>query len=156
MMTDKAIDPDPKVGTLRAFRLFDDDATDKISSKNLKDEDEKKKLEALKADLETHAKLMTEKLGDKAEDVIIDTSVNDQSANMERTMKAQILRGDPKHSIMPGILELTEKDDLQYSRRSGIGFAADLRPIRLRFPDRNLAGYAIARVCNRSGFQIGT
>jgi len=48
---------------------------------------------------------------------------------------------------LPGILELTEKDDLQCSRWPGIGLAADLRPIRLRFPDRNLAGYAIACVC---------
>merc|ERR1712023_627149 len=92
----------------------------------LNDEDEKKKLEELKAEFEPLTKLMKEVLGDKVEKVIISSRIVDSpcvlttseygwSANMERIMKAQALRDNsmtsymvskktmevnPKHSIM--------------------------------------------------------
>merc|ERR1712187_228865 len=90
------------------------------------DEDEKKKLEELKAEFEPLTKLMKEVLGDKTEKVavsgrmadspcVLTTSEYGGSANMERIMKAQALRDssmtsymvskktmevNPKHSIM--------------------------------------------------------
>merc|ERR1711902_4661 len=90
------------------------------------DEDEKKKLEELKAEFEPLTKLMKEVLGDKVEKVLISSRMADSpcvlttseygwSANMERIMKAQALRDNsmtsymvskktmevnPKHSIM--------------------------------------------------------
>merc|ERR1712147_520484 len=90
------------------------------------DEDEKKKLEELKAEFEPLTKLMKEVLGDKVEKVLISsrmaespcvltTSEYGWSANMERIMKAQASRDNsmtsymvskktmevnPKHSIM--------------------------------------------------------
>merc|ERR1712057_70381 len=90
------------------------------------DEDEKKKLEELKAEFEPLTKLMKEVLGDKVEKVLISSRIVDSpcvlttseygwSANMERIMKAQALRDNsmtsymvskktmevnPKHSIM--------------------------------------------------------
>merc|ERR1712072_1505147 len=92
----------------------------------LDDEDEKKKLEELKAEFEPLTKLMKEVLGDKVEKVMISSRIVDspcvlttseygRSANMERIMKAQALRDNsmtsymvskktmevnPKHSIM--------------------------------------------------------
>merc|ERR1712185_534660 len=93
---------------------------------DIDDEDEKKKLEELKAEFEPLSKLMKEVLGDKVEKVIISDRIVDSScvltsseygwsANMERIMKAQALRDssmssymqskktmeiNPKHSIM--------------------------------------------------------
>merc|ERR1711953_834002 len=93
---------------------------------DIEDEDEKKKIEELKAEFEPLTKLMKEVLGDKTEKVLISSRMADSpcvlttseygwSANMERIMKAQALRDNsmtssrvskktmevnPKHSIM--------------------------------------------------------
>ena len=93
---------------------------------DIDDEDEKKKIEELKAEFEPLTKLMKEVLGDKVVKVLVSSRMADSpcvlttseygwSANMERIMKAQALRDNsmtsymvskktmevnPKHSIM--------------------------------------------------------
>merc|ERR1711985_104439 len=78
---------------------------------DLDDEDEKKKMEELKAEFEPLCKLMKEVLGDKTEKVIVSGRVVDSpcvlvtseygwSANMERIMKAQALRDNSLTSYM--------------------------------------------------------
>merc|ERR1712162_49011 len=84
---------------------------------DIEDEDEKKKLEELKAEFEPLTKLMKVVLGSRMADspCVLTTSEYGWSANMERIMKAQALRDssmtsymvskktmelNPKHSIM--------------------------------------------------------
>merc|ERR1712037_489942 len=108
---------------------------------DIDDEDEKKKLEELKAEFEPLTKLMKEVLGDKGEKVLISSRMADSpcvlvtsewgwSANMERIMKAQALRDssmssymvskktleiNPEHSI---VVELKKRADGDKSDRT--------------------------------------
>merc|ERR1712100_1000939 len=103
---------------------------------DIEDDDEKKKIEELKAEFEPLTKLMKEVLGDKVEKVLISSRMADSpcvlttseygwSANMERIMKAQALRDNsmtsymvskktmevnPKHSIMTELKKKASAD----------------------------------------------
>merc|ERR1712048_1377251 len=77
------------------------------------DEDEKKSFEEKKAEFENLCKKMKEILGDKVEDVIVSQSLVGSpatlvttefgwSANMQRIMKAQVLRDNQMSSFMVG------------------------------------------------------
>merc|ERR1739848_134364 len=78
---------------------------------DIDDEDEKKKFEELKAEFEPLTKLMKEVLGDKTEKVMVSSRMADSpcvlttsehgwTANMERIMKAQVLRDNSMTSYM--------------------------------------------------------
>merc|ERR1712080_309257 len=105
------------------------------------DDDEKKKVEELKAEFEPLTKLMKEVLGDKTEKVLVSsrmadspcvltTSEYDWSANMERIMKAQALRDNSMTSYMvskktmemnpnhPIVAELKKRNDADKSDRT--------------------------------------
>merc|ERR1719421_670080 len=114
--------------TVQQLKEFDGKKLKSITKEGLDidDEDEKKKMEELKAEFEPLTKLMKEVLGDKVEKVLVTSRMADSpcvlttseygwSANMERIMKAQALRDNsmtsymaskktmeinPKHSIM--------------------------------------------------------
>merc|ERR1711881_649003 len=111
---------------VQQLKEFDGKKLKSITKEGLDIEDEKKKVEKLKAEFEPLTKLMKEVLGDKVEKVTVSSRMADSpcvlttseygwSANMERIMKAQALRGNsmtsymvskktmevnPKHSIM--------------------------------------------------------
>merc|ERR1712050_770768 len=106
-----------------------------------KDEDEKKKFEEQKASFEPLCKKMKEILGDNVEDVIVGDRMVDSpaslvtteygwSANMQRIMKAQVLRDNQMSSFMVGkkkmevnpdhsiMVELKKKFDANASDRT--------------------------------------
>merc|ERR1712108_134450 len=95
------------------------------------DEDEKKKLEELKAEFEPLTKLMKEVLGDKTEKVVVSsrmaespcvlvTSEHGWTANMERIMKAQALRDNSMTSYMVSkkTMEINPKNQIVVELRN--------------------------------------
>merc|ERR1712029_1060985 len=123
---------------VQQLKEFDGKKLKSVSKEGLDidDEDEKKKMEELKAEFEPLTKLMKEVLGDKVEKVIISSRMADSpcvlttseygwSANMERIMKAQAMRDNsmtsymvskkameinPKHSIMTELKKKASAD----------------------------------------------
>merc|ERR1712086_177543 len=121
-----------------SFKEFDGKKLKSVTKEGLDidDEDEKKKMEELKAEFEPLTKLMKEVLGDKVEKVIVSSRMADSpcvlttseygwSANMERIMKAQAMRDNsmtsymvskktmevnPKHSIMSELKKKASAD----------------------------------------------
>merc|ERR1711941_72321 len=124
---------------------------------DIEDEDEKKKLEELKAEFEPLTKLMKEVLGDKTEKVVVSSRMADSpcvlttseygwSANMERIMKAQALRDNsmtsymvskktmeinPKHSIMSELRKKAAADKSDKTVKDLIWLLFDPRCSRL-------------------------
>merc|ERR1711950_66479 len=116
--------------------LYMVDPIDEYAVQQLKEFDEKKKMEELKSEFEPLTKLMKEVLGDKVEKVLVSSRMADSpcvlttseygwSANMERIMKAQALRDssmtsymvskktmevNPKHSIMTELKKKASAD----------------------------------------------
>merc|ERR1712036_123496 len=100
---------------------------------DIEDDDEKKKLEELKAEFEPLTKLMKEVLGDKVEKVLVSSRMADSpcvlvtgeygwSANMERIMKAKALRDNSMSSYMASKKTLEVNPDnsiMQELRRRG-------------------------------------
>merc|ERR1719160_703055 len=129
--------------SVQQMKEFDGEKLKSVTKEglDLNDEDEKKKMEELKAEFEPLCKLMKEVLGDKTEKVIVSGRVVDSpcvlvtseygwSANMERIMKAQALRDNsmtsymvskktmeinPKHQIVE---ELRKKADADQSDKT--------------------------------------
>merc|ERR1712021_35418 len=108
---------------------------------DIEDDDEKKKLEELKAEFEPLTKLVKEVLGDKVEKVLISSRMADSPcvlvtseygwiANMERIMKAQALRDSSMTSYMVSkktleinpdnqiVIELRNKADVDQSDKT--------------------------------------
>merc|ERR1711957_1165397 len=111
---------------------------------DIEDEDEKKKLEEMKAEFEPLTKLMKEVLGDKVEKVQVSSRIDESpcvlvtseygwTANMERIMKAQALRDSSMTSYMVSkktmeinpnnqiMTELRNKADVGQSDKTGKG-----------------------------------
>merc|ERR1712172_302995 len=97
--------------TVQQLKEFDGKKLKSTTKEGLDLEDEKKKLEDLKAEYEPLTKLMKEVLGDKVEKVLISSRMADSpcvlttseygwSSNMERIMKAQALRDSSMTSYM--------------------------------------------------------
>merc|ERR1711877_114904 len=98
---------------------------------DIEDEDEKKKLEELKARFEPLCKLMKDVLGDKVEKVVVShrisespcvlvTSEHGWTANMERIMKAQALRDNSMTSYMVSkkTMEINPKNQIVVELRN--------------------------------------
>merc|ERR1712117_319643 len=100
------------------------------------DEDEKKKFEEQKVKFESLCKKMKEVLGDKVEDVLVTNSLVDSpatlvtteygwSANMQRIMKAQVLRDASMSSFMVGKKKMEINPDHVIMKSLEEKFSAD-------------------------------